>query len=106
MTRGRDGRAGRELSRCFSVRVRLSCSVKGVDRVYASQAQEAFLEGHVTASEVTGGVPFLQIRYDNLSPAVAKVLTGGNRTETKRWLSFRRSTGRGVVLPARAGRRP
>ena len=34
-------------------------------------------------------VPFRQVRYDNLSPAVAKVLTGRNRTETPRWLSFR-----------------
>jgi hypothetical protein len=38
---------------------------------------------------VTGGVPFRQIRYDNLSPAVAKVLAGRSRTETARWLSFR-----------------
>jgi transposase len=58
-------------------------------RVYASQAQEAFLEGHVTAFEATGGVPFRQIRYDNLSPAVAKVLAGRSRTETQRWLAFR-----------------
>ena len=43
----------------------------------------------MTAFEVTGGVPFRQIRYDNLSPAVAKVLAGRNRTETARWLSFR-----------------
>ena len=57
--------------------------------MYASQAQEAFLEGHVTAFEVTGGVPFRQIRYDNLSPAVAKVLAGRSRTETARWLLFR-----------------
>ena len=57
--------------------------------MYASQAQEAFLEGHVTALEVTGGVPWRQIRYDNLSPAVAKVLTGRSRAETQRWLAFR-----------------
>ena len=43
----------------------------------------------LTAFEVTGGVPFRQIRYDNLSAAVAKVLTGRNRTETQRWLAFR-----------------
>ena len=78
-----------QLARCFLFAYRLSCSGKGVHRVYASQAQEAFLEGHVTAFEVTGGVPFRQIRYDNLSAAVAKVLTGRNRTETQRWLSFR-----------------
>jgi hypothetical protein len=29
----------------------------GVHRVYASCAQEALLEGHVTAFAVTGGVP-------------------------------------------------
>jgi len=57
--------------------------------VYASQAQEAFLEGHVAAFEACGGVPFRHVRYDNLTPAVAKVLTGRNRAETGRWLSFR-----------------
>jgi len=80
---------GGQLTRCFLFAFRLSCSGKGVHRVFASQAQEAFLEGHVTALEVTGGVPFRQIRYDNLSPAVAKVLAGRNRTETTRWLAFR-----------------
>jgi len=80
---------GGQLTRCFLFGYRLSCSGKGVHRVYASQAQEAFFEGHVTAFEVMGGVPFRQIRYDNLSPAVAKVLAGRNRTETARWLSFR-----------------
>jgi transposase len=57
--------------------------------VYASCAQEAFLEGHVTAFEVTGGVPWRHIRYDNLSPAVSKVMTGRTRKETARWFSFR-----------------
>jgi transposase len=80
---------GGQLTRCFMFAFRLSCSGKGVHRVFASQAQEAFLEGHVTALEVTGGVPFRQIRYDNLSPAVAKVLAGRSRTETTRWLAFR-----------------
>jgi hypothetical protein len=80
---------GGQLTRCFMFAFRLSCSGKGVHRVYASQAQEAFLEGHVTAFEVTGGVPWRQIRYDNLSPAVAKVLAGRSRTETTRWLAFR-----------------
>ena len=80
---------GGQLTRCFMFAFRLSCSGKGVHRVYASQAQEAFLEGHVTAFEVTGGVPFRQIRYDNLSAAVAKVLAGRSRTETTRWLAFR-----------------
>ena len=78
-----------QLARCFLFAFRLSYSGKGCHRVYASQAQEAFLEGHLTAFEVMGGVPSRQIRYDNLSPAVAKVLAGRNRTETQRWLAFR-----------------
>jgi transposase len=78
-----------ELARCFMFAFRLSCSGKAVHRVFASQAQEAFLEGHVAAFEAVGGVPAGQIRYDNLSAAVARVLTGRNRAETGRWLSFR-----------------
>ncbi len=57
--------------------------------MYASCAQEAFFEGHVTAFGVTGGVPWRHIRYDNLSPVVARVMTGRSRAETGRWLSFR-----------------
>lgn len=34
-------------------------------------------------------MPWRHIRYDNLSPAVAKVLRGRTRTETARWLAFR-----------------
>jgi Mu transposase-like protein len=80
--------AGR-LARCYLFGFRLSYSGRGCHRVYASCAQEAFLEGHVTAFEATGGVPWRHIRYDNLSPAVAKVLRGRNRAETARWLAFR-----------------
>jgi transposase len=78
-----------EPARCYLFAFRLSCSGKACHRVYASQAQEAFLEGHVAAFEACGGVPARHVRYDNLAPAVAKVLTGRNRTETGRWLSFR-----------------
>ncbi len=82
-----------EQARCFMFAFRLSCSGKACHRVFASQAQEAFLEGHVAAFEAIGGVPSGHVRYDNLSAAVAKVLTGRNRTETGRWLSFRASYG-------------
>jgi hypothetical protein len=78
-----------EMAACHMFAYRLSCSGKAIHRVYASQAQEAFLEGHVTAFEVTGGVPWRHIRYDNLSPAVAKVMTGRGRKETARWSAFR-----------------
>jgi hypothetical protein len=77
------------LTRCYLFDFRLSCSGKGCHRVYASCAQEAFLEGHVTAFEAIGGVPWRHVRYDNLSPAVAKVLRGRHRAETARWLAFR-----------------
>src|SRR5258705_550668 len=79
---------GGQLTRCFMFAFRLSCSGKGVHRVFASQAQEAFLEGHVTAFEVTGGGPFRQIRYDNLSPAGAKVPARPNPTQTTPRLAF------------------
>jgi transposase len=78
-----------EPARCYLFAFRLSCSGKACHRVYATQAQEAFLEGHVAAFEACGGVPAGHVRYDNLTPAVAKVLAGRNRTETGRWLSFR-----------------
>ena len=58
-------------------------------RVFASQGQEAFLEGHVAAFEVFNGIPFDKIRYDNLRSAVHRVLFGRNRAESGRWLSFR-----------------
>ena len=47
-----------EMAACHLFAYRLSISGKGVHRVYASCAQEAFLEGHVTAFGVTGGVPW------------------------------------------------
>jgi transposase len=74
---------------CQMFAYRMSFSGRGVHRVYASCAQEALLEGHVTAFGVTGGVPWRHIRYDNLTPAVEKVLKGRDRKENSRWCSFR-----------------
>ena len=74
---------------CHLFAYRLSFSGFGVHRVYASCAQEALLEGHVAAFTVTGGVPRVHIRYDNLTPAVSKVLEGRNRKENARWAAFR-----------------
>ncbi len=42
-----------EVAACQLFAYRLSCSGKGIHRVYACCAQEAFFEGHVTAFEVT-----------------------------------------------------
>jgi transposase len=48
--------------------LRLSCSGRAFHVAFATQAQEAFLEGHVLAFEHLGGVPG-RIRHDNLRPA-------------------------------------
>lgn len=69
--------------------LRLSASGKAVHRGFGTQGQEAFLEGHEYAFTQLGGVPFRHIRYDNLKSAVSRVLTGRNRLESDRWVSFR-----------------
>lgn len=69
---------------------RLSFSGKAVHRVYSTLSQEAFLEGHVAAFEELGGVPTMQIKYDNLGQAVKKVLgPSRRREENDRWVLFR-----------------
>jgi transposase len=56
--------------------MRLSCSGRAFHAAFATQAQEAFLEGHVLAFEYFGAVPG-RVRYDNLGPAVVRVLRPG-----------------------------
>lgn len=77
------------MTKCFLFTFRLSCSGKAIHRVFASQGQEAFIEGHVIAFNVIGGVPFGKIRYDNLRSAVSRVLFGRNRKESDRWILLR-----------------
>ena len=69
--------------------MRLSHSGRGFHLAFANQAQEAFLEGHVEAFEHFGGVPTGQIRYDNLKPAVIRVLLGRARLENPRFVALR-----------------
>jgi transposase len=78
-------------TKCHMFTFRLSHSGKAIHRVYPTQAQEAFLEGHIDAFEHIGGVPTRHIRYDNLTDAVVKVIygTGRQRTENQRWTLFR-----------------
>ncbi len=78
-----------QLTKCALFTLRLSYSGKAVHRVFASQGQEAFIEGHVEAFRVLGGSPVDKIRYDNLKSAVTRVLFGRSRTESDRWVSFR-----------------
>ncbi|MDP9460814.1 MAG: IS21 family transposase [Actinomycetota bacterium] len=81
-----------EKVRCFMFTYRLSFSGAAVHRVYASQGQEAFIEGHLEAFRVLG-VPTVHIRYDNLKSAVTRVLFGRTRTESDRWVLFRSHAG-------------
>lgn len=74
---------------CQLFTLRLSCSGKSVHRVYATGSQEAFMEGHVEAFTVIGGVPWRHIRYDNLKSAVNEVCFGRTRLESQRWTAFR-----------------
>jgi transposase len=80
--------AGRR-TKVFLFTLRLSYSGRAVHRVFASQGQEAFLEGHIHAFERLGGVPWERIRYDNLKAAVSRVLFGRDREESARWVEFR-----------------
>jgi transposase len=79
-----------ELVVCSLFSLRLSYSGKAVHRVSISGGMEAFLEGHVHAFQVLGGVPQGKVRYDNLKAAVARVLgLSRARTETERWIAFK-----------------
>jgi len=69
--------------------MRLSYSGRGFHLAFANQATEAFLEGHVEAFAHFGGVPAGHIRYDNLKPAVIKVLLGRDRLENERFVALR-----------------
>lgn len=80
--------AGEQVT-CFVFAMRLSLSGKAVHRVFASCGQEAFLEGHVHALSVLGGVPTGKVRYDNLRSAVSRVLSSRSRVENERWTAFR-----------------
>jgi transposase len=84
--------AGKKVT-CYQFTFRLSFSGKSIHRVYASCGGEAFIEGHIEAFRVLGGIPTRHVRYDNLSPAVMKVLLGRSRKETGRWLAFRSHMG-------------
>jgi transposase len=68
---------------------RLSSSGQAVHRAFATQGQEAFLEGHVQAFEELGGTPTVHVRYDNLKAAVSRVSFGRSRVESERWVAFR-----------------
>ena len=81
-------------TKCYIFAFRLSFSGKAVHRVYPTQGQEAFLEGHLEAFATIGGVPTGHVRYDNLTAAVKQVLgTSRDRVENDRWVLFRSHCG-------------
>ncbi|MFW6127373.1 MAG: IS21 family transposase [Thermodesulfobacteriota bacterium] len=53
-----------------------------------SERQEALFECHLRGFVSLGGVP-PRMRYDNLKPAVAKILSGRDRQEQSGWVAFR-----------------
>jgi transposase len=69
--------------------MRLSCSGRGFAVAFAHQDQEAFFEGHVLAFAHFGGVPAGRVRYDNLKPAVTRILLGRDRVENERFIALR-----------------
>jgi transposase len=76
------------LTKVWMFVMRLSHSGRAFHVAFATQAQEAFLEGHVLAFAHFGAVP-ARIRYDNLGPAVVRVLRGRDRTESERFIALR-----------------
>ncbi len=85
-----------ERTKCYVFASRLAYSGKAVHRITVSCGQEAFLDGHVHAFRTLGGIPGGQIRYDNLSPAVSRVIHKGQsrkRGEHPRWADFQRHYG-------------
>jgi len=76
-------------TKTFLFTLRMSYSGKSVHRAFITQAQEAFLEGHVAAFTELGGTPIQKIRYENLEAAVSRVLFGRGREESARWTAFK-----------------
>ena len=57
-------------------------------QAYLHATQQAFLAAHQDAFRYFGGV-FHQLRYDNLTSAVKRILRGRRREETDRFIAFR-----------------
>ncbi|OFV72819.1 hypothetical protein RERY_66350 [Rhodococcus erythropolis] len=78
-------------TKCHMFAFRLSHPGKSLHRVYSTQGQEGFLEGHIVAFDEIDGVPTRHIRYDNLTAAGQKVIYGQSRprVENPRWVLFR-----------------
>jgi transposase len=67
--------------------LRLMYSGRDFAWIYERQDQVSFLDGHVRAFAHFGGVP-ARLAYDNLRPAVTRILVGGARTLTPRFAAL------------------
>jgi transposase len=79
--------AGQQLTVQF-FELRLNYSRKVFARAYPAQKQEAFFDAHVAAFHYLGGVPHT-LTYDNLTPAVRRVLEGRRREEQRAFIALR-----------------
>lgn len=68
--------------------MRSKYSGKHFVRAYSCERQQAFFDAHIHAFQFFGGV-FPVLIYDNLTPAVQKVLQGHNRIEQEGFRKFR-----------------
>ena len=73
-----------ERSKAWMFLLRLMHSGRDFAWLYPRQDQVCFLDGHVRAFAHLGGVP-QRLLYDNLKPAVARVLVGSERQLTARF---------------------
>ena len=67
--------------------MRLMYSGRDFAWIYDRQDQISFLDGHVRAFAHFGGVP-ARLAYDNLKPAVVRILVGGERALTLRFAAL------------------
>jgi transposase len=67
--------------------VRLMYSGRDFAWIYERQDQISFLDGHVRAFAHFEGIP-ARLAYDNLRPAVVRILVGGERTLTPRFAAL------------------
>ena len=67
--------------------LRLMYSGRDFAWIYERQDQVSFLDGHVRAFAHLGGVP-ARLAYDNLRPAVVRILVGGARVLTPRFAAL------------------
>jgi transposase len=67
--------------------MRLMYSGRDFAWIYERQDQVSFLDGHVRAFAHVGGVP-ARLAYDNLKPAVVRILVGGERALTLRFAAL------------------